>query len=342
MLAKNIILYCLCAILIYYVYTLFHVSQFIMYVFKLLFPLIIALFFHFLLEPIIDYFTSDRLKRKIVVVYVYLIMSLLGIIICYFIAPYLIAQCSLFYNQCFKQEMHLSPVISMCIEFLQKYRVIDYIMRLLNEWTKSLFYWVSNILIAVGISFYLSYDHLHLIENMIAYIPFEKQGLWMQTLKKLKITTYQFMKSLVLDFIVFFVLCLCTFVWIEPKLCLWIALFLSITNLIPYIGPYIGAIPIIIYEYLTHSELGIISFIIIVIIQYFESSYIQPYLFSKCIHIHPVILIISLSLFGDLFGIVGMIFSPLLVCYVLYVGELLKKLHIFTFIKRIFFQFNKE
>ena len=71
----------------------------------------------------------------------------------------------------------------------------------------------------------------------------------MQTLKRLKLLTYQFMKSLILDFLFFFLMCLIPFFFIDEDLFLWIALFLSITNLVPYIGPYIGGIPVVIYEY---------------------------------------------------------------------------------------------
>ena len=63
-LAKNIIIFSICAILLYYVITLFQIGAFFCYVFNLFFPLIIALFFHFLLDPLIDYFTNDRLSRK--------------------------------------------------------------------------------------------------------------------------------------------------------------------------------------------------------------------------------------------------------------------------------------
>ena len=78
--AKSLILLSLCAILLYYVYTLFRIGALISYLLRLIFPLLIALFFHFLIDPIIDYFTNDRLSRKIVVTHLYLSFSLLFII----------------------------------------------------------------------------------------------------------------------------------------------------------------------------------------------------------------------------------------------------------------------
>ncbi|MBM6800591.1 AI-2E family transporter, partial [Coprobacillus cateniformis] len=214
-----------------------------------------------------------------------------------------------------------------------QYQVIDYLMGILNGWTQSVIYWVTNILLAMGISFYLSYDNMHLIEKLIVYLPFDKQGPCMQTLKRLKLLTYQFMKSLILDFLFFFLMCLIPFFFIDEDLFLWIALFLSITNLVPYIGPYIGGIPVVIYEYIADPQMGYVAFIAVIVLQYLESSYLQPYLFSKCIRLHPIALFIALTFFGDLFGIVGMIFSPLLLSYSLLLLELLKNLNVFTKVK---------
>lgn len=336
-LAKYIIVYSITGILLYYVWTLFKVRDVLRYIFHLFFPLIIALFFHFLIDPIIDYFSSERLERKIVVIHLYLSFSIFFIIACYFIAPYILNQCLKFYNQYCNGTMKLNPIFSTIFAFLQQYQVIDYLLNIFNGWTQSFIYWITNILLAMGISFYLSYDNLHLIENIIVFIPFEKQGQCMQTLKKLKILTYQFMKSLLLDFIFFFIMCLIPFFFIDETLFIWISLFLAITNLIPYIGPYIGGIPVVIYEYIHNPQMGYAAFITIIVLQYLESSYIQPYLFSKCVKLHPIALFIALSLFGDLFGLVGMIFSPLILAYCQLILKLCQHLHLFLKVKQLVF-----
>jgi len=336
-LAKRIIIYSIALILLYYVFTFFQIQKLFTYIFHLFFPLLIALFFHFLLDPLIDYFTSERLDRKIVVIHIYISLSLLFVIICYFVAPYVVDQCLNFYQQYCHGRIKLNPIFETTFQFLKQYQVLDYLVDILNGWTQSLIYWVTNILLAMGISFYLSYDNLHLIEKCIIFIPFRQQGLCMQTLKRLKLLTYQFMKSLVLDFLFFFFMCFIPFFFIEPNYFIWIALFLAMTNLIPYIGPYIGGIPVIIYEYFINPELGYATFIAVIVLQYLESSYLQPYLFSKCIQLHPIALFIALTFFGDLFGLVGMIFSPLFLAYSLFILQLLKELKVFTKVKQLVF-----
>ena len=152
-LAKNIIIFSICAILLYYVFTLFQIGNLLCYIFNLFFPLMIALFFHFLLDPIINYFSSERLQRKIVVVHIYLSLTLLFIIGCYFVAPYILNQCLRFYNQFCQGNLKLNPIFSTIIQFLEQYQVIDYLMNILNGWTQSVLYWVTNILLAMGYLF---------------------------------------------------------------------------------------------------------------------------------------------------------------------------------------------
>lgn len=331
-------LFCITAILLYYVFTLFHLSHVFMYVFRLFFPFLIALFIHFLLDPIIDYFESDRLKRKIVVIHIYIYLTILVFLVVYFIAPYVCNECISLYQDYTKGKFIIHPFIQTIIDFLDSQGATHYLLGILNGWTQSLFYWCSNIALGVGISFYLSYDNMHLIEKAINYIPFQNQSIYRKYLKKMKLVTFSFIKSLFLDFFFFFLLCLIPFYFLDSSYFIWIALFISMTNLIPYIGPYIGGIPIIIYEYMITPTSGYIALAIIIVLQYLESSFLQPYLFQKCISVHPIALFFSLSVFGDLFGVIGMIFSPLFLVYSLDIIELLKEIHFIDKMKKLVYK----
>ncbi|MCD7893164.1 MAG: AI-2E family transporter [Erysipelotrichaceae bacterium] len=335
-LAKNIIIYSICLLLIYYVYMLFHIGDILAYIFKLVLPIIIAIFIHFLLEPIINYF-SINIKRQIVVIYLYLTFGVLALIIAYFILPNIMDQCMICYEIFSSHYNDIHPIIRSIYSFLDKYQLIDYLMNIISNVSQSVIYWISNIALSLGISFYLSYDNMHLIESLVFHIPFSKQSLYMQALKRIKLVTYRFMKSMLLDFICFYLLCLIPFYFIDQQMFYIIAFFLAVTNLIPYIGPYIGGLPIIIYEYFMDMNLGYTSFIAIVVLQYLESSYLQPYLFSKYVRIHPIILFIGLALFGDLCGIIGMVFSPLFLSYMMIIYDLCQQLRLHDKVKSIVF-----
>ena len=49
--ARSLIIFCICAILLYYVYTLFRIGSLLIYIFQLIFLLLLHCFFIFLLIP---------------------------------------------------------------------------------------------------------------------------------------------------------------------------------------------------------------------------------------------------------------------------------------------------
>ena len=86
-------------------------------------------------------------------------------------------------------------------------------------------------------------------------------------------------------------------------------LFCGITDLIPYIGPYIGGAAAVIMGFTQDPLIGIGTLIICIIVQVVESYILQPIVMSRASNLHPIIVIISLLVFGHFFGILGMILA---------------------------------
>ena len=84
---------------------------------------------------------------------------------------------------------------------------------------------------------------------------------------------------------------------------------ISLTNIIPFIGPYIGGVPAVLVGLSVNLKLGITITIIVILLQFVESSFIHPLIMSKSLNLHPISIIISLIIFGYLFGVLGMIFA---------------------------------
>lgn len=83
----------------------------------------------------------------------------------------------------------------------------------------------------------------------------------------------------------------------------------GLTDLIPYIGPYIGGAAAVVVGFSQGSVVGISVLIICVIVQLIESYILQPVVMSKAMQLHPVTIIIGLLIFGYFFGIIGMVFA---------------------------------
>lgn len=99
------------------------------------------------------------------------------------------------------------------------------------------------------------------------------------------------------------------FTLVGLKAPLLFGLFCGITDLIPYIGPYIGGAAAVIVGFTQDPLIGIGTLIICVIVQIVESYILQPIVMSRASNLHPIIIIIGLLVFGNFFGIIGMILA---------------------------------
>ena len=86
-------------------------------------------------------------------------------------------------------------------------------------------------------------------------------------------------------------------------------LFCGMTDLIPYIGPYIGGAVAVVIGFSQSTFIGVMTLIICVVVQCVENFILQPIVMSKTMKLHPVTIMIGLLLFGHFFGIVGMILA---------------------------------
>ncbi|UOQ46294.1 AI-2E family transporter [Halobacillus salinarum] len=89
----------------------------------------------------------------------------------------------------------------------------------------------------------------------------------------------------------------------------------GITNIIPYFGPLLGAVPASIVALTVSVKTFFFALIAITVIQVLEGNLLSPYIMGKSIHIHPLLIIFALIAGGELAGIPGMILAvPALTC----------------------------
>lgn len=114
--------------------------------------------------------------------------------------------------------------------------------------------------------------------------------------------------QLLLGFIIF----LMTWIGLQilgVKYALVLALIAGITELIPAVGPFIGAIPAVIVAFSQNPTLGLWVMGLYIIIQQFENHLIVPKVMSSSTGLNPVLVIISLLIGAKVAGVVGVILA---------------------------------
>ena len=116
-----------------------------------------------------------------------------------------------------------------------------------------------------------------------------------------------FIRGKLLDSLIIGILCFICISFMEMPYPVLISTIVGMTNIIPFFGPFIGAIPSAILI-LTVSPIQALYFVIFIfILQQFDGNILGPTILGQSTGIGSIWVLFSILIFGDLFGFVGMI-----------------------------------
>lgn len=90
---------------------------------------------------------------------------------------------------------------------------------------------------------------------------------------------------------------------------LLLGIIIGLTNVIPYFGPIIGAVPAAIIAATISVKLVLIVLAVIFALQFLEGNVLSPLIVGKTLHIHPLFIMLSLLIGGEVGGIIGLILA---------------------------------
>lgn len=107
--------------------------------------------------------------------------------------------------------------------------------------------------------------------------------------------------------------------WVDMPYPFVLASFVCLTNIIPYIGPLIGAAPAVVVALTISTKTLLLVIAINVVIQILEGNILSPNIVGRSLHLHPLLIIMALLAGEAIGGIIGMIVAvPVLaVCKVI-------------------------
>lgn len=288
-------------------------------VLKILSPFFLGVVIAYLLNPIVKKL-SKKINRFFSVSIIYLIIISILIFLGIYIypkfknefndllknLPIILDETNIWINKIFKNKISFD-LDSYVINFIN----VNILKRVSNilELLKNIIKILGIFLLGLIISFYLllDFDKINeLIKKLFINKKYKKiNNLFLEIDEKI----FLFVKGTFLIALSVFIVSSISFELIHLKGSIFLGLYNAITNIIPYVGPYIGAVPIIIVAFSSSKKIGYLTLIVVILIQLLESYILQPLIMSKSMHLHPVTILISLLLFGYFFGIIGMVLA---------------------------------
>lgn len=168
---------------------------------------------------------------------------------------------------------------------------------------------VVELVVVPVLTYYFLKDWRELKESVVDVLPLAARNKARLIIEEMAVVVSAYIRgqalvSVVIGFMVFIGMYI-----LDVDYPLVLGLLATLTETIPIIGPIIGAAPALFLAYLNSPSLAVKVLIFFLIIHQVENHIVVPKIMGRTISLHPVVVIISLLIGGQLLGVVGMILS---------------------------------
>lgn len=328
------ILYLLFIILLIYVVSLilkdWKVLTFVGKILSIISPLFIGWFIAWMLNPLVKKLTDKGVKKGLSVAITYLILVAVIVLIFVFTIPSLGEQISELVSSIPKitsdvkgwiddifvklSNLSLENLDTIKSSFLTKIESFgsniqkDLPTMAVNIVT-ALASGIGKILLSLILAFYISFDFEKVTDGFINMFPKKSRKEIKYLLEKLDESLYSFISGTLWLSLLLFVVSVIGFSIIGLNAPVLVSFICVVTNLIPYIGPYMGAAVAGAIGFTQSSLIGILTLAFILVTQTIDGNILQPLVMSKKMNLSPITIILSLLVFEYLFGIIGMVIA---------------------------------
>lgn len=306
------------------------VGVFLINLLKIVSPLFIGIVIAWLLEPIVKFLKNHKMHRTLATSIVYVLLIVIIVLIISALIPLLSEQI----NEIVKSIPAISNQVQTWInDIFNKIGNIDGIdisslkselfvrleeigsdltsslPHLTVKVVSSVFSGLGSLIIGFIIGFYLlmSFDNFN--DALISFVPQKNRDDFRGLANEVNTSLRKYVQGTLICASFVFILSTIGFFIAGLKAPILFGLFCGVTNIIPYIGPYLGGAPAILVGFSQGPIVGIISAISVIVAQFLESNILNPIVMSKTMKLHPVTIIIGLLIFGHFWGMIGMLLA---------------------------------
>lgn len=158
--------------------------------------------------------------------------------------------------------------------------------------------------------FFLLKDKEQMLNAVRRVLP-RNRGLAGQVWKEMNQQITNYIRGKVLEMIVVSVATWIGFILFGLNYSLLLAVLVGFSVLIPYIGAFVVTIPVVgvaLFQFGAGTEFWSL-FAVYLIIQGLDGNLLVPVLFSEAVNLHPLVIILSVVIFGGLWGFWGVFFA---------------------------------
>lgn len=328
--AKRDVLYVLVFILLalFILYMLFQISPILANVFKfmktVLLPFVVALVISYILNPIVTVLHKRKMPRTFAVLLIYTVFAAIITVVMLNLVPMLVKQT----KELKEHYPRMTIQAQQWTEELQDNRFLPPSIRAgmkrsLQKAEQLISTAIANAINGIGetinmifmafiipfLTFYMMKDFQLIEKAALAIVPPKHRGRTVELLEQVDRTLGNYIRGQLLVCLITGSLAYLGYWLIGLPYPLLLASFVAVFNIIPFIGPFLGAIPAILMGSTVSLKMALIVIGVNVVVQLLENNVVSPQVVGRTLQLHPLIVIFALLVGGELAGIVGLILA---------------------------------
>lgn len=298
-------------------------------------PLFIGLAIAYLLHPAVDWLTQKLRRRGLAILLTYLLAAcFLGGLICGFVILILGAlpqgspreittqifayfesayQAADAYLSDFLPDGMPSPIaagLGQLSESLERRFSVEAAVTFLSGLGNAMLHFFIGLVASVYLLkdrdfFYMLWERL-----LSVLLTQRAHGLLNENLSEINQVLSTFVKGAMIDSLIIAFLSSVVLTALQVDYAVIIGLLDGVLNIIPYFGPFFGMLPAFAVAAVTAGPLhGMFAVFGLFVVQQIDANYIYPKVVGGSTGLHPLFVLLSVSLFGSFFGIGGMLLA---------------------------------
>ncbi|GGG83109.1 AI-2E family transporter [Paenibacillus radicis (ex Gao et al. 2016)] len=288
-------------------------------------PLMLSVFFYYLLRPLVNWMERRKLNRTLAVIIIYVMIALIFAGFVVIVWPSLRGQLLTLVEN----APDLFASLSKQLEEIEQNgiwsrwfpeggnplsQMTDYLNKgftFVTNYISNAVTVISSIAIVIAIFpiilFYMLKDSGKFSDRIIKLMPTRFQKDTAEVVTEIDHSLSGFIVGKVLINLALGVLMYPGFLLIGLPYALLLTAIAVILNFIPFIGSFLSMIPIVIIGFIESPSIAIWSLVVIFVAQQIQDNLIAPYVYRKQLDIHPLTTIILVLVGGDLAGMLGIL-----------------------------------
>lgn len=289
-------------------------------------PVLIAIFLYYILNPLVELLEKIKIKRILGILLVFLLLAGIIVFTVMEVIPSLVNQLiqlghsipkaidvishslqGLSHEKWIKDvniEQYLNKIDMSLGKMIQS--VINKLTTGVGSIISSVTTTLMTMITAPVMLFYMLKDGHKLIPSIEKYLPNSMRDDISNLLHKMSKTLSSYISGQALECIFVAVMTFIGYKITGVPYAFLFSIIAGATNMIPYLGPYLGLAPAMITSLFIEPIKAVMCVIVVLVVQQIDSNIIYPNIIGKSLSIHPMTIIVILLVAGNISGVFGM------------------------------------